>query len=69
MNIRFPGAVGDRGLLSVQVGASGDTDFNSATVPTDEFRRLEYRIVGGATFEAEAIVLGYVDRYISSTLN
>lgn len=68
MNVRFPGAIGDRGLLTVQTGdSSGDTDFASATVPTDADRAIEYRVGGTASpLEVEGMVVGYIDRYISS---
>lgn len=71
MNVRFPGAVGDRGLLTVQTGdGSGDTDFSSATVPTDQDRQIQYRVGGTASpLEAEGMVVGYIDRYVSSVLD
>lgn len=71
MNVRFPGAIGDRGLIGVQTGESGsDTDISTATVPTDAERAIEYRVGGQASpVEAEGIVVGYLDRYISSALD
>lgn len=71
MNVRFPGAKGERGVLSVQTGNStSDTDFANGTIPTDADRAIEYRVGGTATpLDAEGMVIGYIDRYVSSVLD
>lgn len=71
MNVRFPGAIGDRGLIGVQTGEGGsDTDISAATIPTDADRAIEYRVGGQASpVEAEGIVVGYIDRFIRSAPN